>query len=83
MITRSLTHWGLYDFHVENGVLKDVTPVPDDPDPSPMGRNLIEGNYAHRVTQPSVRKGFLEGDKSSVRGNDEFVSVTWEGKKNL
>ena len=78
MITRSLTHWGLYDFHVENGVLKDVTPVPDDPDPSPIGRNLIEGNYAHRVTQPSVRKGFLEGDKSSVRGNDEFVSVKWD-----
>ena len=78
MITRSLTHWGLYDFHVENGVLKDVTPVPDDPDPSAIGRNLIKGNYAHRVTQPSVRKGFLEGDKSSVRGNDEFVSVTWD-----
>ena len=78
MITRSLTHWGLYDFHVENGVLKDVSPVPEDPDPSPIGKNLIKGNYAHRVLQPSVRKGFLEGNKSSFRGDDEFVSITWD-----
>jgi biotin/methionine sulfoxide reductase len=78
VITRSLTHWGLYDFHVENDVLVDVTPVPDDPDPSPIGRNLVKGNYAHRVTQPSVRKGFLDGNKSSVRGEDEFVNVTWD-----
>tara|TARA_B110000285_G_scaffold82452_1_gene94908 strand:- start:2124 stop:4310 length:2187 start_codon:yes stop_codon:yes gene_type:complete len=78
VITRSLTHWGLYDFHVENGVLKDVSPVPGDPDPSPIGKNLIKGNYAHRVLQPSVRKGFLEGNKSSFRGDDEFVSITWD-----
>lgn len=68
----------MYDFHVENDVLVDVTPVPEDPDPSPIGRNLIKGNYAQRVTHPSVRKGFLDGNKSSVRGDDEFVKVTWD-----
>ena len=77
MITRSLTHWGLYDFHVKNDLLVDVTSVPEDPNPSPIGKNLVKGNYAHRVAKPSVRKGFLEKNQSSVRGSDEFIEITW------
>lgn len=73
----------MYDFHVENDVLIDVTPVPHDPDPSPIGKNLVKGNYAHRITHPSIRKGFLEGNKSSVRGEDEFVRVSWDDALDL
>ncbi len=78
MITRSLTHWGLYDFHVVDNRLVDVTPAQCDPDPSDIGRNLIEGTYRNRVLTPSVRRGYLEGDGGSGRGRDKFVEKTWD-----
>lgn len=76
--TRSLTHWGLYDFHVADNKLVDVTPVSSDPDPSPLGRNLIKGNEASRIRSPAVRRGYLEGRSDSTRGDDAFVDVSWD-----
>ncbi len=80
MITRSLTHWGIYDFHTRDGELIDVTPTPDDPDPSLLGRNLLRGNTALRVRQPAVRKSFLnhESNHQAGRGSDEFVDASWD-----
>lgn len=76
MKTRSLTHWGLYDFHVEGDRLVDVTPVAEDDNPSPIGRNLIRGNSEKRIESPSVRRGYLSG--SGKRGDDDYVSVPWD-----
>jgi biotin/methionine sulfoxide reductase len=76
--TRSLTHWGLYDFHTESNRITRVEPHPNDTDPSPIGQNLIDGNALNRVAKPAVRKGYLEGNRSSIRGQDEYVDVEWE-----
>lgn len=77
-ITRSLTHWGLYDFHVDDDRLVDVTPADCDPDPSDIGRNLIEGTYKKRVLTPAVRRGYLNGDQGKGRGTDDFVDMSWD-----
>lgn len=78
MITRSLTHWGLYNFHVENERLVDVTPVDYDPDPSSIARNLINATYEGRVLTPSVRRGYLKGDGGSGRGRDDYIEMSWD-----
>lgn len=78
MITRSLTHWGLYDFHVDNDQLIDVIPADIDTDPSDIGKNLINGIQKHRVLKPSVRRGYLSGDAGQNRGRDEFVEMSWD-----
>lgn len=93
MKVRSLTHWGVYDFHVRNGQIVDVTPDPSDPDPSPIGRNLLLGNSTRRVERPAVRRSYLESGprsrkssrKSSrnLRGNEGFVEVDWDTALNL
>ncbi len=76
MKIRSLTHWGLYDFHVEGEQLVDVTPVIEDKDPSPIGKNLLHGNSKQRISQPAIRAGYLNG--RGKRGEDDFVSVPWD-----
>ncbi|MDA0977334.1 MAG: molybdopterin-dependent oxidoreductase [Proteobacteria bacterium] len=84
MIVRTLTHWGLYDCHVNNGELVDVTPAPEDPDPSPIGRNLLLGNSLHRVSRPAVRRSYLEqGSGHGVRGKEDFVEVSWDDALDL
>ena len=78
MIVRSLTHWGLFDFHIENDRIIRVTNCDGDTDPSPIGQNLLDGNTVKRITRPAIRKGFLSGDKSSFRGRDEYIDVDWD-----
>jgi biotin/methionine sulfoxide reductase len=76
--TRSLTHWGLYDFEARSGRIVNVTPAGSDPDPSPIGRNLINGNAECRIASPAVRRQYLEkGPGHGTRGDDEYVQVTW------
>lgn len=75
MKIRSLTHWGLYDFHVEKNRLINVSPDPSDPDPSPLGKSLIHGNYKNRVTEPVVRKGYLDKDQGKFRGKDKTSAL--------
>ncbi len=60
--------------------ISGVTPDSRDPDPSPLGQNLIEGNYKCRINKPAVRKHYLEhgpGVKGTPRGQDDFVEVSW------
>ncbi len=78
MITRSLTHWGLYEFESQDGKLLQVTPVAEDLDPSPIGQNLIEGNRQRRVARPAIRKGYLQGDQGKNRGEDSYIEVSWQ-----
>ena len=76
------SHWGLYDVEVEDGKLVGVQPLADDPHPTPLTQALPSAVYhPSRITQPMVRKGFLEqGAKSdrTGRGVEPFVSVSWD-----
>lgn len=75
-------HWGTYEISAEEGRLVGVEPWAGDPDPSPIGKSMLgttQGNM--RVARPAVRRGWLEGDRSSPsgrRGGDAFVEVSWE-----
>lgn len=76
------THWGAYNIHVDNGRISDVTPSSLDPDPSPIGRSLIESvTHPVRIEQPMVRRGWLEGrigENTKGRGGEPFIPVSWE-----
>ena len=75
-------HWGTYEISAEEGRLVGVEPWAGDPDPSPIGKSMLgttQGNM--RIARPAVRRGWLEGDRSSPsgrRGGDAFVEVSWE-----
>lgn len=80
-------HWGTYEVSTQNGKLVGVEPWRGDPDPSPIGRSMlgtVQGNL--RVSRPAIRRGWLEGDRSSAngrRGNEPFVEVPWETALNI
>ncbi|TPJ73736.1 molybdopterin guanine dinucleotide-containing S/N-oxide reductase [Mesorhizobium sp. B2-7-1] len=75
-------HWGTYEIRAENGRLVGVEPWSGDPDPSPIGRSMlgtVQGEL--RVARPAIRRGWLEGDRSSPasrRSDEPFVEVPWE-----
>lgn len=73
-------HWGaFFAAHEGDGSVK-VRPHPDDPDPNPLIENLTHAlRHPVRVTQPMVRKGWLERGPGpdERRGNDEFVAMPW------
>lgn len=77
----TLTHWGAYRPEVRDGRLVAMTPLAEDPSPSPIGRS-IPGTLddSIRIRQPMVRAGFLaEGAASrGRRGAEAFVAVDWE-----
>ncbi len=72
-------HWGVFSADW-NGVNLAVKPHPQDPDPNPLLDNFA-GALRHRarVTQPMVRRGWLEqGPKPDARrGCDEWVALPW------
>ncbi|HUG13997.1 MAG TPA: molybdopterin-dependent oxidoreductase, partial [Thermomicrobiales bacterium] len=85
MATRSpglhLSHWGAFETTVEGGALTAIRPFAHDPDPSPLLDNVIRSaRHATRVTQPMVRKGWLEHGPgpSERRGAEPFVPVSWD-----
>ncbi|TPK98521.1 Asp-tRNA(Asn)/Glu-tRNA(Gln) amidotransferase GatCAB subunit C [Mesorhizobium sp. B2-4-12] len=75
-------HWGTYEIRAENGRLVGVEPWSGDPDPSPIGKSMlgtVQGDL--RVARPAVRRGWLEGNRSTAngrRGSEPFVEVSWE-----
>jgi biotin/methionine sulfoxide reductase len=75
------THWGAFDAVVRDGELAEVRPYALDADPSPLLGN-IKGAARHpaRVTQPVVRKGWLERGPGADarRGAEPFVAVSWD-----
>ncbi len=80
--TRTYTHWGAYDVEVQAGAITAVHPHDDDPDPSAIGKSFEDGiQHSSRVTQPAVRKGWLERGPQGHgggRGVEPFVSVSWD-----
>lgn len=77
--TLTTSHWGTYHITSSGRKLTGVEPWQGDPDPSPLGKSFVgavEGSV--RVARPAVRKGWLDSDRSSRRGSDEFVEVDWD-----
>lgn len=76
------THWGSYRIQSDGDKLTAITPCPNDPNPSPIGDSLLESlDHPVRITQPMVRKGWLEGRRSG-RGSDSFVPMSWDDALN-
>lgn len=79
---RTATHWGAYDASVVDGKLTALTPIADDPDPSPIGAGMVQAIEDNlRIKQPMVRAGWLDdgpGDAKGKRGAEPFVPVSWE-----
>jgi biotin/methionine sulfoxide reductase len=77
--TLTTSHWGTYHVTSQDQALIGVTPWEGDPDPSPIGHSFVgtvDGSL--RVARPSVRKGWLDGNRARRRGADEFVEVGWD-----
>ena len=90
---RAFTHWGTYEVTVADGRLDTVGPVADDPDPSPLGANLLGlGDHPLRVRRPAVRRGFLDevatgrrdrAGSGRRRGAEPFVELPWDEAADL
>lgn len=82
---QSLSHWGAFTAHVEDGRLVRVTPFTEDPEPNDLIEAWPEMVYApNRVRRPSVRRGWLDTVAKGLphpghgRGEDSFVEVPWD-----
>ncbi|WP_226781021.1 molybdopterin-dependent oxidoreductase [Oceaniglobus trochenteri] len=76
----SLCHWGAFEAVVENGRLVAAHPL-GGANPQMIGKwpDLVYSDS--RITQPHVRRGFLEkghGAGGAGRGTDEMVPVAWD-----
>jgi biotin/methionine sulfoxide reductase len=59
----------------------DVRPYPGDPDPNPLIDNFTTAlRHPVRVTQPMVRRGWLQQGPGpdERRGTDESVAMAWD-----
>ena len=76
------THWGTYRARVSNGRVQDLIAFEHDPDPSPIGRGILDVQHGPtRIDRPMVRKSWLEhgpGAFTERRGVDPFVAINWE-----
>ncbi len=75
-----MSHWGAFRVTVEDDAIVSVEGHPDDPAPSPLLGNFVEGARSEaRVMRPAVRRGWLERGPGpdDRRGADEFVEVEW------
>ncbi|PPR10302.1 MAG: Dimethyl sulfoxide/trimethylamine N-oxide reductase [Alphaproteobacteria bacterium MarineAlpha11_Bin1] len=85
--TLTASHWGTYRVSSSNGRVTAVQPFENDPEPSPMINAMPDVVHADcRVTQPMVRKGWLEDgfrSDTSGRGVEQFVAVSWDEAMDL
>ena len=76
---RTATQWGVYQVEVDNGTIVDVLDYAGDPDPSPLGKGLLDGiQHPLRIRRPAIRRGWLENRAQDGRGDDTFVDVPWD-----
>jgi biotin/methionine sulfoxide reductase len=75
-----LAHWGAFSARCDGESLQ-VRPHPGDPDPNALIDNLPQAvNHRARVTQPMVRRGWLERGPGPdmQRGCEEFIPLSWD-----
>jgi biotin/methionine sulfoxide reductase len=81
-LKRTSTHWGAFDAEVEDGKIVAFHPIPEDPDPSPIGQSMAGAvDHPLRIREPMVRKGWLEhgpGPAGGRRGAEPFVALPWD-----
>ena len=76
-----MSHWGAFRVTVDNDEIVEVVGHPDDPAPSPLLRNYLDGiRNPSRVARPAVRRGWLDHGPgpSEGRGREPFVQVEWD-----
>ncbi len=72
-------HWGAARVFTEDGRIVRADPFEEDPDPSSIARILPQAvHHADRVARPSVRRGWLRGDRARGAGRDDFVERPWD-----
>jgi biotin/methionine sulfoxide reductase len=77
----TLTHWGAYLVGADPDNTLRLDPLPDDPDPSPIGQSIAGAlNDGLRIHTPMVRAGYLKhGARAREgRGLEPFVPVSWD-----
>ena len=73
------SHWGAFRAEVVDGVVRRIFPFEHDPKPSGMNDVWPEMLTSPlRVARPSVRKGWLAGDRGAARGEDEYIEISWD-----
>ena len=81
------SHWGVYEFVVNEGRLSALHPFSEDSDPSRIGHSIIDLlDDKTRISAPVVRKSWLDngpGASTHKRGSDKFVQVDWEDAEKL
>ena len=81
------SHWGVYEFVVNEGRLSALQPFSEDSDPSWIGHSIIDLlDDKTRISAPVVRKSWLDngpGTSTHKRGSDSFVQVDWEDAEKL
>ncbi|MDD9721893.1 molybdopterin-dependent oxidoreductase [Sulfitobacter sp. PR48] len=79
------SHWGAFTANFDGDALV-VQPFKDDPDPSPILKN-IPSALAHpsRLSKPLVRKGWLNDGPGpdDRRGRDTYVEMEWDAALDL
>jgi biotin/methionine sulfoxide reductase len=81
-----LSHWGALEVTVEGDDVVAVAGHPDDPNPTPLIDNFLDGvRDESRIRRPSVRRGWLEHGPGpdGRRGMDDFVEVDWDDALDL
>src|SRR5271170_6053880 len=75
-----LTHWGTFEAVSDGERLTGVRPWRGDPEPMPLIDNVASAqHHPARITQPHVRKGWLDhGPGAPRRGDEPFVPVSWD-----
>src|ERR1700733_9270086 len=79
-MTVHLTHWGTFEAVSDGERLTGVRPWRGDPEPTPLIGNVASAqHHPARISQPHVRKGWLDhGPGAPGRGDEPFVPVSWD-----
>jgi biotin/methionine sulfoxide reductase len=78
-MSRTASHWGVYDVDTDAGRVVGVRGDPTDPHPSAMVTGLPELVHSPlRIDRPHVREGWLRRRDRAGRGAEAFVPVDWD-----
>lgn len=78
------THWGNFLVAADGARITSVRPVEDDDNPAGFGASIANAlDPSVRIAQPMVRAGWLDGRRTSGRGSDPFVPMSWDDALDL
>ena len=72
------SHWGAFEAETSEGRIISVSPIRNDPSPSPILDGIAEAvHHDCRIQEPVVREGWLR-HRDKARGGDSFIQVSWD-----